>query len=60
MEPGTIVEITEDILSNSKGRVYARRGERATIIKRFDNVLIVEIKAIRFPVRIDKVKIFTK
>lgn len=57
MNPGAIVELSEDIISNAKGRVYARKGEKATVIKDFDNVLIVETrKNFRFAVRIEKVK----
>lgn len=51
------VEMMEDVISSIKRRMYAPKGERATVVATYGEVLIVETKKReRFPVRIEKVK----
>lgn len=48
--------LNKDILSNSKGRIYAKKGEEVKVISSYENVLIVEDKkGERFPCPVDAV-----
>lgn len=48
--------ILEDIISHSKGNIYAKKGEKVRIISQSGNVCIVESESgVRFPLKNDKI-----
>jgi hypothetical protein len=56
MNPGDKVKLAVDVISNSKGKLYGKRGSEVTIIADHENVLIVtDAKGLRFPVHISKI-----
>ena len=50
--------LTEEVRSKTKGlQLYAKKGEKVTVINQYGNVFIVELNGNRFPVEGSKIKI---